>query len=331
MSARDPVGTMWGLVLGSWGLAGACVGAAVGMTLQVTQGMSGAAGSAGAAGMAVGAVLGVIGLLAERSRAAGRPGLVDGRGRAARPLHGAVLGLPIALALPAVLWLIVIGTVALRSLVPAVTFGMVALGLAWAARRVWSNHRLARALEALEAGDLPTAQGALRGLAEHGITTRRARSTARLNLAMLALQVGDGAGALDWVGGLPGAWPAVVRAQGHLLDGSTGAAEAALAEALSAPGARAVQGQADAVRVLVVWRMDGAASARELAERLHGEGATPLHCALLGALRRQAGDAAGAEALAGSEVRAVVQSALGQSIPELRSATADPTGSARRP
>lgn len=312
--------TRWGTVVGTWGLSGAVVGTSVGVTLQLT-GAQGAAIAAGGCGLVLGAMLGIGALLWDRS--VERPALVDGRGATSRPLHGAVLGIPILLALPALLILVVVATVALGSVLPALTFGATALGVALAGQRVWSSHRLARALEALETGRSAEARHTLEILAERWWVSARARKTARLDLAMLALQEGQATEALGWLegleGGVAGAWASVGRALAHLLlDHPHERAEAHLKLALTGPGARAIQAQADAVRVLVVWRGRGADEAHRLAERLHGPGATPLHEALLAALRARSGDAFGAQALSTEPVRALVASGLGQAIAELR-------------
>ena len=312
----------WGLVVGTWGLCGAVVGTAVGVTLQVTQGMAGASAQAGIGGMVAGAGLGLVVLLADRAWARQRPALVTGRGDASRPMHGAVLGTPILLALPALLVLVVVGSVGLQSVIPGLVFAMVALALGWAGQRVWSGHRLARALELVEAGRPGAAGAALSALARHPVASRQARRTARLNLGMLALQEGRGADALDALQGLSegeaGAWAAVGRALAHLLlDRPPERAEADL-KLVSARGASAsVLAQADAVRILVVWRRSGPEDAFDLGQRLDGPMATPLHHALLGALR----DRLGVDPVPSPEaVVALRCSGLGRSIPELRTA-----------
>ncbi|MEO0606306.1 MAG: hypothetical protein AAF211_33060, partial [Myxococcota bacterium] len=102
----------WALVVGAWGLATTAVGTAAGATLQV-MGNPDAAARLGLLGLVAGVCLGMVALLLERTQASRRPELLDGRGLGDRPLHGAVLGLPIVIALPALLWLVVIASVAL--------------------------------------------------------------------------------------------------------------------------------------------------------------------------------------------------------------------------
>jgi hypothetical protein len=91
-----------------------------------------------------------------------------------------------------------------------------------------------------------------------------------------------------------------------------------LSKAMTGPGARAVQPEADAVRVLLVWRKDGEAEAREIGEELVGPGATALHRALVAALRERAGDADGARALRTEDVQGLLMGGMARAIPELR-------------
>lgn len=323
IAERDPVVFVWGIVLLAWGASGAAVGTAAGVTLQLTQGLDQAAPAAGVGGMVLGALSGAGAMLLERAKAERRPELTDMRGGRSRPLHGILLGVPVLAAIPALLWLVVIASIGLGNLVPAVTFGMLALGVAWGGLRVWSNHHLARALESLEEGRTGEARIALQRLAERLVASRGAKTAARLNLAMLALNDGDGPSALLWATAPPRsgafAWAAVARALGHLLCGDPpDEAEVWLTKAMTGPGARAVQPEADAVRVLLVWRRDGEAAARQVGEELLGPGATGLHRALLAALRDRAGDAAGAAALRTEEVEGLLLGGLGRAIPELR-------------
>lgn len=320
---RDPVAYTWVLVLGSWGLAGVSVGTAIGVTLQVTRAMADAGAVFGMSGMAIAALVGGLALAVERTRSEARPELIDARGITSRPLHGLLLGIPVVAALPSLVWLAVIGSVALGSLIPALTFAMVALGVAWGGMRVWARHRLARALEALELGRTDDALRVLGRLGTSWSTGRNVRSAARLNLAMLALNAGNGDEALQWVdgvtGGVAGAWAATTRALGLLLRGDPPAdAEEWLTIAVSAPGARAVQPETDAVRVLLVWRQDGAATARDVAEQLYGPTATVLHRALLAALRERAGEIDGARELRTDDVKSLLAGGLGGAIVELR-------------
>ncbi|MBX2796653.1 MAG: hypothetical protein KTR31_03255 [Myxococcales bacterium] len=324
--ARERASTMrWGLVMGTWGLCGTAVGTAVGSLLQITQGVAGAAATGGTTGMAAGGALGVGVLLWDRMAASQRPVVAGPSGRDARPLHGAVLGLPLAAALPAVGVLAVVSTVASGSPLAAVGFGMVGVAVVWAAQRVWSHHRLARALEA----EGERAERMLRGVAGHPLLSSQVRRTARVNLAMLALRQGRGADALEafegvWRGAAA-CWVAVGRALAHLLvDDPPSRAAAHLRIARSGSGARVVAAEADAVEVLITWRSQGAEAARVLAEERHGPAATALHTALLQQLRTLGGDDWGASALHGDAVAAVRASGLGAAIPELQTTTSGP-------
>jgi hypothetical protein len=186
--------------------------------------------------------------------------------------------------------------------------------------RVWARHQLNRALERLERGDAEGAVPALHALAASPWSGRSVRAAARVNLAMLALNAGDGDDALRWAEGVSGgtaaAWAWTARALAHLLRADDPAlADRALAEAARSPGGRAVQPEADAVRVLVVWRTEGADAARRLAESLLGPGATALHRGLLAALRESAGTPAGD--LRAPDVEQLRRSGMGRAIREL--------------
>ncbi len=311
----------WALVVGAWGLATTTVGTAVGATLQVL-GTPDAAARLGILGLVAGLGVGGIALLLEREQASGRPELVDSRGFGDRPLHGAVLGLPILVALPALLWLVVIASVARGSVLVGILFGVGALGLAFAGLRVLARHRLARALEGLEGRREGGATDELELLARSPLSPGRIRRTARLSVGLARLQQGRGLEALAWFESLDdgeaGAWASTGRAMASLLLGQDPCiAEAHLAEAFASPHAGEVRAQADAVRILVVWRRDGPGDARTLAESLRSARATPLHLALLAQLRAMDGDRDGAEALDSESVRDLVSSALGRAIPEL--------------
>jgi hypothetical protein len=311
----------WVTVLVAWGLAGATVGTAIGATLQVASLLqNGAALGLGAA--LFGGFAGGGALILERSRSEQRPELVDTRGHRSRPLHGLLLAIPVGLALPALGWLVVVVSLGWSSWVPAVVFSMLAVGVAWGGQRVWSSHRLTLALERLELGQRDRAVRDLELLARSWLASRGVRTAARLNLAMLALTEGDGDGAVDWAdapspSSAAYAWAAVTRALGHLLRGDAlDEVEDCLQKAVSGPGARAVQPEADAVRVLLVWRREGEAAARLVAEELWGPAATTLHRALLLVLRRQSGEAV--DDLDTEEVEGLLHGALGRAIPELR-------------
>lgn len=323
VASRDPAVYAWLVVVASWGIGGATLGTAIGATLQLTQGMAWAGMSLGIGGMGLASMLGAVAMMIERSRSALRPELTDMRGTRSRPLHGVLLGVPVAVMIPSLVWLLIVASLSLASLVPAVTFGMLAVAVAWWGLRIWSNHQLARALEGLEEGRTGEARLALKSLAERVVVSRSARTAARLNLAMLALSDGDGVSALGWAhaparsGAF--AWAALARALAHLLNGDPPEeADAWLARAMSGPGSRAVQPEADAVRVLLVWRLEGEAAARRIGEELVGPGSTTLHRALVAALRERAGDRDGARAMRTEEVEGLLLGGMARAIPELR-------------
>ena len=142
-------------------------------------------------------------------------------------------------------------------------------------------------------------------------------------LAMVALQQGRADEALLWLEGRwrgpAAAWAAAGRALALLLLPDRSAdAEDALREVLRLPGRAAVDAEVDAVRVLLVWRQEGAAVARALAEQLDGPGAGVLHRALLAALRQAEGDHAGADRIARQPaVKDLLATGLGRAIEEL--------------
>ncbi len=318
---REPESWGWVAVLVAWALAGATLGTAIGATLQVL----GFVGNGAPIGLGTALFSGLLGggaLILERSRSEGRPELVDTRGLRSRPLHGVLLAVPVAVSLPALGWLVVVVSLGWSSWVPAVVFSMLALGVGWGGQRVWSSHRLTRALEHLELGQRERAVAELEGLAASVVASRGVRTAARLNLAMLALAEGDGDAAVDWAE-VPSpssgayAWAAVTRALGHLLRGDApDEAEDWLHKAVTGPGARAVQPEADAVRVLLVWRREGPVVARRVAEELWNPGSTTLHRAMLMALREASGEPV--DELRTDEVEGLLHGGLGRAIPELR-------------
>jgi hypothetical protein len=303
----------WLVVLGTWGMAGAAAGSAIGGLLQGLQGVEGAAAAVGSAGIGVGALLGAVALVTERKGAESRPLLVDARGHGSRPLHGWLFAVPVAVVIPSLWVLGVVATLAVGSFVPLLAFGSTSLVVAWAGLRVWSSHRFTIALEAAEQGDPLLARERLAQLADSWWCSRSARTAARLNLGMMALQAGDAVEALRWlqqVGPEGAAWAGPSRALAWLIEGEPERAQEALAEGMASAGARQVQEQLDAVRVLLVWRTEGPEAARALGERLAGPSATPLHRALLAALRPEAGSL-------DDEVQALLGSRLAQRLPEL--------------
>lgn len=306
----------WALVVGTWGLSFAAVGTAAGVTAQLG-GWSGAAQGLASLGLLVGVGLGALVLWIERLGARQRPEVVGANGVAERPLHGAVLLVPLCLvAAPGLSWLAGAAALVVQSPLPALGFGTGVLGALWAAHRVWAQHRLARGLEAYQVGE---GTGGLAQVATSRWVTRPVRDGARINLALVALQEGRGEEALRWLDapwrGSAAAWAAAGRALALLLvESRVDDAEEALREALVLPGRSAVDAELDAVRVLIVWRQHGPDAARDIAEQLYGPGAGVLHRALLGRLQ---GGPEGERLLEAPAVRSLLRSGLGRAIPEL--------------
>jgi hypothetical protein len=308
--------TQWAAVVLTWSAAGACGGTALGGLLQLIGQLDGGALLGGVSSLAGMGALGALALVAERRASERRPALIDARGRPSRPLHGALFAVPVMMAAPALLLMAMVGSVGLGGPGPAVAFVVSSAAVSWAGVRVWSTHRYTSALESLEGGAPDDARERLVALARSWLVTRSARTAARLNLGMMALHDGAGDEALDWYtglrGGSTGAWAHAGRALALFMLNRTPEAGEELAEASGSPGARNLQEQLDALRVLFVWRTEGAAAARAVGLQLLSPTATPLHRALLVALgdRHWRDDA---------EVEALVHSGLGMALPELAS------------
>lgn len=308
------------LVLGTWLLCGGGIGTAIGATLQITGHLPGGAGTVGVFSILLFGVLGGLALRVERQHAVRRPEILDSRGRHGKPVHGGLFVLPIAVTVPALLWLAVVGSVATETLVPALAFGMLAFALSWGGLRAWASHRLVSALEAVELGRLDDARGILLALQGQATAGAGVRATARLDLGWLSLQQGDLDEAARWYTeaqrGRAIAHASAGLALVHLLQDRLDAANDALRRALQSPDARQVQGQIDAVRLLLLWRTEGEAEARAFGERMITEEASFLFRGLLGVLRRRADDPAADDLLAG--VRGpLVASGLAGLVPEL--------------
>ncbi|MCB9674260.1 MAG: hypothetical protein H6737_04035 [Alphaproteobacteria bacterium] len=317
--ARTPLA---GTVLLAWMMSGGVIGLAAGLTSQVLGFDPRVATPLGIGSIAAMTIAGGIALQVERARAKHRPAVLSERGRHERPLHAALFAIPMAFAVPALVALVVVGSVATSSLVPAVLFGTGGFGLGWAARRVASSHTLTAALEALETGDTARARELLQRLEVGWMSTRAGRTTARLNLGMLALSEGDLDGAARYyetIASEPGrsfarAGLALVRVLQDRLE----EAEAAVLDAMGAEQAHGVQGQIDTVRLLLVLRKDGDQAARAMGEQLLTMEAGELFRGVLALLRRRAGDAAGAGELADAHtLQALEESGWAGVIPEI--------------
>jgi hypothetical protein len=194
--------------------------------------------------------------------------------------------------------------------------------MAWSSSRLWSTHRLTGALEALELGREAEATAALRVLAASPLVHRKTRTVASLNLGTLALQQGRLDDAAQWLVGIDtgqaGAHAHAGLALVRVLQGDLGQARILVGQAMSGRAARAVQGQADAVRILIVLGEDGEAAALEFGERLLGQASSGLHQALIGAMRQRIGrEEAADELLLTPAAVAILQSGLAERVPIL--------------
>ena len=260
----------------------------MGFTLHATRTLVGNSGPFGIGGAIAGAWIAYAAVRMDRSRTAGFSPLPDGQ---QWPIHGGVYAVPMLAAMPAILWLGLLVAVDARSLIPVFGAGAAVVAIAWGLIRVWSDHRLVVGLLALAQEDEAGARQALQTLAQHPLATRRARKVARENLGRILLSAGELSSAAHWFSQIEGSASAsagLAVAQAGL--GQIEAASHALEQARSSPGARAVQAEIDAARVLVLWRSEGPQAARELAERLDNPASGSLFRALAGHLR---GDSTG--------------------------------------
>jgi hypothetical protein len=311
-----------GTVILAWMMSGGALGLAVGLTAQLIGVDDRLTTPLGFGAIALMTVLGVIALQVERAQSRNRPAVLSKNGRHERPLHAALYAIPLLLAVPALLVLVVVGSVATDSLVPALIFGTGGFGLGWAARRVASSHTLTAALEAMEIGDLDEARRLLQRLEGGWVSTRAGRTSARLNLGMLALSEGELDRASTYyrtIASGPGrTYAQAGLALVHVLQGRLQDAEDAVLEAMSGPGAHGVQGQLDTVRLLLVMRRDGDDTARSMGEQLLAADAGELFRGLLALLRFRAGEPNAARELADPHtVHALDESGWSAVIPEI--------------
>lgn len=311
-----------------WMLAGIAAGTAIGATAHLV-GAVRAVGAVVGSGGIVGALLGAAAWAWDRRRAGRRAAVLDGHGRWARPSAAALLGVPLAIGVASLLVLVVIGTVHTGSPLAGLAFLVVALGLLTLAPSVWVTGRLRAAALAAQAGREAEAARTWKTLARSRWAPRSAADQAALNLGSLALARQDGASARAWYGRVRGGRAAAFAASGlallDVLDGRFAAAEHRLARTSRA--GRAVQGEVDAVRLLLVWRRDGLAEALGLGDRLLGPESGVLFLAILAAIRREADDPEGAEALGGPALaEALRESTVARALPELRALLPDDPG-----
>lgn len=304
-----------------WMVTGGLMGFAASLTAQLFGLGTTVAMAAGLAPIALGATLGWLVFQVDRQLAASRPALLDASGRRARPVHAAVYLVPLALCVPTIAWLVIVVSLAMTSLATGLLFASGGFVLGWSARRIVARHVLTEALQLLELGDVEGAEAKLEGLAQGVWATRHSRDTAHLNLGLLALTSGD----FDLASrhyeqvreGIGGTFARAGAALVFALEDRFDAAEDAILEALSGPGAMAVQGQVDTVRLLLALRQKGAEAARELGERLLEDQAGDLFLGLLAFARLQTGDEAAARQLATGGTLVELDTTWRRVVPEI--------------
>lgn len=275
----DAVGRIGG-VLFAWALSGAVLGTAVGFTLHATRSLVGAAAPFGIGGVLVAVGLGATAVRMDRARVA-RLAPLPGQRATDWPIHGAVVAVPLVATMPAALWLGLVAAVGLRTLAPVVVAGVAVVGVGWSLLRVWSDHRLVVALQALSADQPDVARMALATLAEHPLATARARRAARENLGALLLSDGELSAAAHWYAQVPdSARAAAGLAVAQAALGQGDAALATVERGRRCPDARRASSELDAARVFAVWRSEGEEVARKLVRNLDGPGAGGLFAAL---------------------------------------------------
>jgi hypothetical protein len=310
------------VVVGTWMMAGAVFGAAVGATLQFLTWLSSLVGP-GLVGGASGLVLGALAWGLDRRDAKRRPLLVDGRGRLVRPMGTWVLAAPLCLGMLGVLGLVVLGTIRSGSWAPfGFLFGTVLL-LVGIARPLLGARALTGAVEAMEAGRTEDAVRRLRAIEGSPWATRPVRAMAHLNLGLEALRSGRLDEAATWYrragAGSGRALASTGLAFVRVLESQWEFAESLLSDASASAEGRTARVEIDGVRLLLVLRRDGPSEACLLGDRLLGPGADSLFLAVLAAARMRAGDEVGAQDLIAEPlVVAILAGGFGQVVPELR-------------
>ena len=285
------------VVVGIWAFAGASIGTATGATLEVLGMVSGVA----SIGILTGGLSGFVGFFAfllERRLSHQRPAVADSRGRMRRPMRGWIYGMPLFFLVAGLMVLVVIGSVRSASVIPGLLFLVAAVGLMWFGRPLLSSSRLTQALQAAESGDPESAVHQLEDLHKAWWATRSGRNHARLNLGFFALQRGALDEAASWyllaTTGASAGFSASGLALIRVLQGKFAEAESCLASAAGSRAGKALQGEIDGVRLLLILRKDGPEAARELGDRLTGPGMGSLFLGILAAAHRQTGDLEGA-------------------------------------
>lgn len=306
----------------AWALAGAVVGTALGIA-ATSVGLVGAMAPVGTAGVILGLLAGLVAFWIDRRRAARRPPLLDGKGRWVRPMAAWVLGTPLVVGGLGLMGLLVLGSIRTGSLVPAALSVVGAYALVAFGRPLVGSRALARAVVALEAGDVADARDRLTRIERSAFIPHATRTMAAVNLGLLALFEGrldEAAGWYERGGGPEGrSLAATGLALVRTLQGRWGEAEELLDRASMHRDSRSAHTEIDGVQLLLVLRRDGPEAARERGERMVGPGAGSLFLAALAAARSKAGDPIGARLLrADPGVEEFLQSGFGEVVPELR-------------
>lgn len=306
-------------VIAAWVPAMGVLGTAVGTLLQITGSVGSVAPTAlRAAG--IGLVLGAVAGMVNQRRASRRPPLPDGRGVLRHHGDAWVLVAPLVIASVGFLGLVVLATVQASSALLGGGFLAASLMSAGFVRPVWTKMRLARAAEAMSVGDRGRARTAWLSLTRHVLCTRPGRIQAHINLGLSSVVNGDLDAATHH-------YSQVIRGQAapfaqtglalvRTLKGDYSEAEAALSAASSAT--RAVQGEVDGVRLLLVLRRDGPAAAVRLGESIRSPASGSLFLGILATAYRGVGRVEESEAIWSDGVEDSVRSSgLDRTIREL--------------
>jgi hypothetical protein len=239
----------------------------------------------------------------DRADAVNRRSLPAGDGADRVPVHFAAWAPALGLLIVSLLWQGLVLSIGMVSLVPMFFFGPGALVAAWVMLRTYGRHQLTLGLQDAADGREDVANRRLVAVAGHPLVAKRVRLQACLSLGQLALQRADHRSALNWFSRVPDRASALVGlALAHVLVHDNERSWEVLQAALVASDAAEVQAEADGLRVLLVWRMEGREDAQILARRV-GEGGG-LFVALEAKLR-------------GTESNDGLSSALVAAIPEL--------------
>ena len=258
----------------AWGLMAAVLGMGFSLTTRLTE-----ADQRGPiwvlTSLLIGVIVGYLVHSAERFWS-NRRGvtLMDQRGQTVVPRHSVVYVLPAILAVPGLLWLGVVGALHTHSLLAAEAFLVSTVIVMWGLWRAWCSHQLNRALLLISSGESGPGQALLRSLASKRLAPVSVKEGASLNLANLALRLGDLSAALSYferVRRPSRRAPALIgSALAHALLAKYGGAERRLRDITQLPRARDYQHQVDEVRLLIMLRRDGELAAFEFGERLSG-------------------------------------------------------------